>query len=75
MSKYAVLWAHIQKSGEPQLTLTFDDIEKIAGTALDHSFLKYKKELLTYGYEVKSISMKFKTVLFIKKNETGENYL
>ena len=46
MSKYFPLWAYIQKSGAPQLTLTFDEIGQIAGVLLDHSFLKFKKELL-----------------------------
>ena len=32
----------------------------------DHSFLTYKKELLEYGYKVGKISMKNKTVEFIK---------
>ena len=67
MSKYDTLWAYIQQSGEPQLRLTFDEISEIAGVPLDHSFLKYKKELLEYGYDVCKISMKAKTVLFTKK--------
>ena len=67
MSKYDILWRHIQKSGKPQLTLTFDDIQKIAGVPIDHSFLKYKKELPEYGYEVKKISMKAQTVIFCGK--------
>lgn len=36
----------------------------IAGVPLDHSFLKYKKELCNYGYEVSKISMKAQTVHF-----------
>ena len=67
MSKYDALWAHIQNCGQPQLTLTFDEIGRIAGTPLDHSFLKYKKELAAYGYEVGKISMKAQTVLFVQK--------
>ena len=67
MSKYDTLWAYIQQSGEPHLRLTFDEISEIAGVPLDHSFLKYKKELLEYGYDVGKISMKAKTVLFTKK--------
>ena len=39
----------------------------IAGVPLDHSFLKYKKELCNYGYEVVKISMKAQTVLFAKQ--------
>ena len=46
-----------------------DEIEKIVGLPLDHSFLKYKKELLDYGYEVGKISMKTQTVNFIKRKE------
>lgn len=69
MSKYDALWTYIQKSGRPQLTLTYDEIGQIAGVPLDHSFLRYKKELLSYGYEVSKISMKAQTVLFIKREE------
>lgn len=64
MSKYDALWEYIHKSGKPKFTLTFEEIEKIAGVPIDHSFLKYKKELTEYGYEVKKISMKARTVLF-----------
>ena len=67
MSKYNTLWAYIHESGEPQLTLTFDEIGQIAGIPLDHSFLKYKKELSDYGYAVGKISMKDQAVVFIKK--------
>ena len=68
-SKYEKLWEYIGNSCEPKLTLTFDEIGRIAGTALDHSFLKYKKELCRYGYEVEKISMKAQTVLFARKKE------
>lgn len=67
MSRYARLWAYLQSSGSPQLTLTFDALAQIAGTPLDYSFLNCKKELSGYGYEVGKISMKEKTILFIKK--------
>ena len=69
MSKYNTLWAYIHESGKPQLALTFDEIGQIAGVPLDHSFLKYKKELCDYGYEVVKISMKAQTVLFAKRQE------
>lgn len=45
MSKYHALWMYIQQQGTQQFTLTFDEIGQIAGIPLDHSFLKYKKEL------------------------------
>ena len=44
MSKYHMLWMYVQNSGKQQLMLSFDEIEKIEGIPLDHSFLKYKKE-------------------------------
>ena len=67
MSKYNALWEFIEKSGTPQVQLTFDEIHKIAGIEIDHSFLNYKKELIQYGYEVGKISLKEKTVIFNKK--------
>lgn len=66
MSKYNPLWQHIRKNGGKSFKLSFDEIENIAGIPIDHSFLNYKKELLEYGYEVKKISLKDKTVLFQK---------
>ena len=46
--------------------LTFGEIQDIAGIPIDHSFLKYKKELTGYGYQVGKISMKEQTVIFNK---------
>ncbi len=66
MSKYEPLWEYIRKSGEQALKLTFDEIENIAGLPIDHSFLKYKKGLEEYGYQVGKISMKEQTVVFHK---------
>jgi len=68
MSKYDPLWKYIKKNGGQSFKLSFDEIKNIAGIAMDHSFLNYKKELLSYGYEVKEISLKDKTVLFQKIN-------
>lgn len=66
MSKYDPLWKYVSQSGAEKLKLSYDDIERISGSAIDHSFLTYKKELLTLGYRVGKISMKEKTVEFIK---------
>ena len=71
MSKYDALWRYLQASGQTQLTLTFDEIAALAGTALDHSFLTCKKELPAYGYAVGKISMKQQTVIFYKIPEGG----
>lgn len=68
MSKYNLLWEYIQENGNQSLKLTFDEIQNIAGIPIDHSFLKYKKELLEYGYEVGKISMKEQTVIFNRVN-------
>ncbi len=64
MSKYDALWAYVQKDGSATLKLTFEQIQEIAGVPIDHSFLKYKKELTDYGYQVGKISMKEQTVIF-----------
>ena len=66
MSKYDSLWEYIGKCGEPEITLTYDEIEKTCGVPIDHSFLTYKKELDSYGYRAQKISMKDKTVRFVK---------
>ena len=66
MSKYNSLWEYVQKNGKQSFKLTFEEIQNIAGIAIDHSFLKYKKELIDYGYEVEKISMKEQTVIFNK---------
>lgn len=66
MSKYDALWKHIAARGEDTLKLSFTQIGEIAGLPIDHSFLRYKKELLEYGYEVGKISLKEQTVIFRK---------
>ena len=67
MSKYDSLWEYIGKCGEREITLSYEGIEKICGVPIAHSFLTYKKGMSGYGYAVKKISMKDKTVLFSKK--------
>ena len=62
MSKYQLLWEYIQENGGQSCKLTFDEIQRIAGCPIDHSFLRYKKELADYGYQVGKISMKEQTV-------------
>lgn len=69
MSKYDSLWEYVQKNGNQSIQLTFDEIAYIAGIAIDHSFLKYKKELMKYGYQAGKISMKEETVIFNKIEE------
>ncbi len=69
MSKFDSLWNWIQNNGNERFSLTFAEIEKIAGLPIDHSFLTYKKKLLEYGYKVGKISMKEQTVMFEKSKE------
>lgn len=64
MSKYNNLWIYIANNGEDELKLTYEEIEKISGVKVDHSFLTDKKELSEYGYEVGKISMKAQTIEF-----------
>ena len=63
MSKYEPLWRYIKDNKKEEYKLTYEEIRSILGFDLDHSFLKYKKELLEYGYEVVRISIKDKYVL------------
>ena len=67
MNKYSPLWDYIKNRGGSPMTLTFGEIAGIAGVPIDHSFLRYKKELLEYGWQVKKISMKEETVLFFRE--------
>ncbi|MCC0633038.1 hypothetical protein [Clostridioides sp. ZZV15-6388] len=66
MSKYSSLWEYVEKNGTSSFKLTFEEIKNIAGIEIDHSFLKYKKELNEYGYQVGKISLKEKTIIFNK---------
>ena len=66
MSKYEKLWDYIVSANKSELNLSFSLIEEILGFLIDHSFLKYKKELESYGYLVSKILLKEKSVL-IKK--------
>ena len=66
MSKYNSLWEYVQSNGSQSLKMTFEEIRDIAGIPIDHSLLKYKKELIDYGYEVGKISMKEQTIIFNK---------
>ena len=66
MSKYNALWEYIRGRGEKSFKLSFEEIGTVGGVPLDHSFLTFKKELLSYGYQVGKISMKEQTVVFNK---------
>ena len=66
MSKYNSLWEYVQSNVNQSFKMTFEEIRDIVGIPIDHSFLKYKKELIDYGYEVGKISMKEQTIIFNK---------
>lgn len=68
MSKYDALWKFVQEDGRSSIRLSFVEIQNITGVAIDHSFLRYKKDLIKYGYEVGKISMKEQMILFHKLN-------
>lgn len=50
MSKYDQLWQYIKDNKTGDFELSFDEVEKAAGLPIDHSFLRYKKELPDYGF-------------------------
>lgn len=66
MSKYDRLWKWIAENGQDKFKLTYVQIQEITGAPIDHSFLRFKKELLEYGFQVGKISMKEETVTFDK---------
>ncbi|PIH00814.1 hypothetical protein [Clostridium combesii] len=66
MSKYNTLWKYVEERGDKSFKLTFNEIKDIAGIEIDHSFLKYKKELPEHGYQIGKISLKEQTVIFNK---------
>ena len=66
MSKYQKLWEYIEKLDKEELTLSFEKAGSVLGFPVDHSFLIFKKELLPFGFEVGKISMKNKSISFIK---------
>lgn len=68
MSKYDALWAHVRAQSGDALTLSFDEIEQIAGVTVDHSLLRYKKELEGSGWRVEKISLKNRTSRFAKED-------
>lgn len=65
---YSKLWEHIAKCNEFEIQMSFDDISKILGFSVDHSFLNHKKELYKFGYKVFKISLKEQNVIFRKRN-------
>lgn len=66
MSEYNSLWEYVQKSGSPPIKLSFAETRDIAGIAIDHSFLRYQRELTQYGHQVGKFSPKGQTVTFNK---------
>lgn len=66
MSKYKALWEYVANSGTYPLILSFDKICDILGFPIDHSFLTFKKETVNYGFTVKKVSLKEKSVIFDK---------
>lgn len=66
MSKYNSLWEYIRKADKEVLVLSFEQIKEILGFEIDHSFLRYKKELTDCSFEVKKISLKEKSACFVK---------
>lgn len=66
MSKYLLLWQWIKENRQEDFILTYDEIEKILGFKIDHSFLSFKKEILEFGFNVEKISLKEQTIKFKK---------
>ena len=70
MTKYDPLWEYIKINSPSELS--FDEVRRICGFPIDHSFLNCKKELEEYGYQVGKISMKKQTIRFHPEKTQGE---
>ena len=68
MSKYEPLWQYLKENNQENYPLSFEEIKNILDFAIDHSFLKYKKDAEKYGYNVGKISLKNQTITFHKIN-------
>ena len=70
VSKYEKLWEYIStifnNTNDRKIELTFKEIEDCLNFKIDHSFLKYKKELIEYGYIVEKIKLKEQKVIFTR---------
>ena len=67
MSKYDPLWEYIRDNNVQ--ILTFEEAEMVCGFPVDHSFLRYKKELTGYGYMIRKISVKEQKIMIDKLQE------
>lgn len=72
MSKYDKLWNYVKDNNLDCYKLSYDKIKEILGFDIDHSFLKYKNELISYGYIVKKISKKAKICNYRKELKYGK---
>ena len=78
--KYQKLTEYLQKNRKTELLLTFAEIEDILGFSLDVSAFQYKEfwanctastkaySWMDAGYEIVSLDLKEKTVLFRQKD-------
>lgn len=74
IKRYDALWRHVRQSGAGHLVLSFDEIGRIAGVPIDHSFLHEKKALEDHGYRVEKISLKEKWVAFRRMEHVDAYY-
>lgn len=51
MSKYEPLWNYLKENKKDNYKLTYEEIKKILGFEIEHSFLTCKKELKEYNIE------------------------
>jgi len=66
MDKYSKLWERFDGKIEAKITLSFDEIKTIAWIDVDHSFLKFKKNLENHGYTLEKISQNERLMVFRK---------
>lgn len=68
-SKYDALWQYVEKLEGETHTLSFSEAAQVLGFPVDHSLLRYKKDLLSYGWKVGKISLKQERIQFSRTKE------
>ena len=56
----------MRERGEQSFGLMFEEIQHIAGIPIDHSFLRYKKKLAEYGYQVEKIRVNTRLIDYLR---------
>ena len=66
MSRYRPLWEYVSLHDCDELTLSFSEIAGTFGLSIDHTFLRFGKELHAYGFRVGRVSVQDQEITFLR---------